>query len=134
MGLERCCMCHVFGTSPPQNHDQAHYFYHIINPQQSKDPRSLSVMNSCLPDGRSMAHLPVGHSKSLLAQPGLRPRVSEIKPGYFYVMQNKNRKVKDTCCRKNINTDLPRSKKKRGGGADLNQKHFHKLLVQNPCF
>lgn len=87
----RCCMCHVFGTPSPKIHDQAHYFYHIINPQQSKAPWSMSVMNSYLPDGRSMAHLSFGHNKSLLAQRGSRVRVPEIKPVCFYVMQNKNK-------------------------------------------
>lgn len=37
-GSRRCWMCHVVGTPSPKIHDQAHYFYHIINPQQSKAP------------------------------------------------------------------------------------------------
>lgn len=64
----RCWLCHVSGTPSPKIHDQAHYFYHIINPQQSKAPRSMFVMNSYLPDGRSMAHLSFGHNENLLAQ------------------------------------------------------------------
>jgi len=95
----------------PKIHDQAHYFYHIISPQQSQAPWSMSVLNSSLPDGRSMAHLAFGYNKSLLAQRGSRVKVPEIKPGCFYVMQNKNQEVRDTCCRQNINPPLERKRR-----------------------
>lgn len=44
----RCCMCHVFGTPSPKIHDQAHYFYAIVKPQQSKapDPCLLGILIS----------------------------------------------------------------------------------------
>lgn len=105
-GSRRCWMCHVVGTPSPKIHDQAHYFYHIINPQQSKAPWSMSVMDSYLPDGRSMAHLSFGHKTSLLAQQGARVRVGEMKPGCFWAMQKKSKQVKDTCCRENKHSQV----------------------------
>lgn len=84
-------------------HDQAHYFYTIISPQQSKGPWPTSIMNPYLPDGSQWLICLLG-TGSLLAQWGSRVRVLEIKLGASTWCQRKTRQVKHICCRKNWNT------------------------------
>lgn len=94
----------------PKIHDQAHYFYTIISPQQSKGPWPTSIMNPYLPDGSQWLICLLG-TESLLAQQGSRVRELEMKLRASMWCQGKTRQVKHTCCRKNLNTPVSQIEK-----------------------
>lgn len=98
----------------PQNPWPSTLFRSHNQPPTKQGPWSMSVTNSHLPDGGSMAHLSFGHSKSLLAPQGSGLRAPEMKPGCFCAMQNNNKAGQRHVLQEEHKYLSPEQKKKKG--------------------